>query len=58
MKAYVESKQLRLVGKAWEIKHHLKKLSRSEITLQEYLQTLNGGRVHSGSSRPKLTIVR
>jgi hypothetical protein len=58
MKAYVESKQLRLVGKAWEIKHYLKKLSRSEITLQEYLQTLNGVRDRQEHGRPKLTIVK
>ncbi|QAV14358.1 Z-ring formation inhibitor MciZ [Brevibacillus agri] len=37
MKTYVSEKQLRMVGKAWEIKAALRSWSNKELTLQEYL---------------------
>ncbi|HBZ83263.1 MAG TPA: Z-ring formation inhibitor MciZ [Brevibacillus sp.] len=37
MKTYVSEKQLRMVGKAWEIKAALRSWSSKDLTLQEYL---------------------
>jgi hypothetical protein len=37
MKTYVDEKQLRMVGKAWEIRAALRSWSNKELTLQEYL---------------------
>ncbi|WP_322112061.1 Z-ring formation inhibitor MciZ [Brevibacillus ruminantium] len=37
MKTYVGEKQLRMVGKAWEIRATLRSWSKKDLTLQEYL---------------------
>ncbi|WP_323958374.1 Z-ring formation inhibitor MciZ [Brevibacillus composti] len=37
MKTYVDEKQLRMVGKVWEIRATLRSWSKKELTLQEYL---------------------
>ncbi|QDS34585.1 Z-ring formation inhibitor MciZ [Brevibacillus brevis] len=45
MKTYVGEKQLRMVGKAWEIKAALRSWSNKDLTLQEYLtKRANAGR--------------
>lgn len=45
MKTYVGEKQLRMVGKAWEIKAALRSWSKKDLTLQEYLlRRSNAGR--------------
>ncbi|RNB68384.1 Z-ring formation inhibitor MciZ [Brevibacillus nitrificans] len=45
MKTYVSEKQLRLVGKAWEIKAALRSWSKKDLTLQAYLERRsNAGR--------------
>ncbi|GAA4709627.1 Z-ring formation inhibitor MciZ [Brevibacillus fulvus] len=38
MKTYTSSEQLRLVGKAWEIRAMLRQWAKQPITLQEWLQ--------------------
>ncbi len=45
MKQYVASNQLRLVGKAWEIRHQLRKLSAAAGSGANYklLSDLTGG---------------
>ncbi|MGG2481060.1 Z-ring formation inhibitor MciZ [Brevibacillus borstelensis] len=37
MKTYVDEKQIRMVGKAWEIRATLRSWSKKDLTLQEYL---------------------
>lgn len=37
MKVIRTENQLRMVGKAWEIKHKLREFSKSNLTLKEYL---------------------
>lgn len=45
MKTYVSVNQLRMVGKAWEIKAALRSWSSKDLTLQQYLQKrANAGR--------------
>ncbi|MGC5324460.1 Z-ring formation inhibitor MciZ [Brevibacillus sp. SYSU BS000544] len=41
MKTYVDTNHLRLVGKAWEIRATLRRLSEHPITLQELLTRLD-----------------
>lgn len=38
MKVFRTYNQLKMVGKAWEIKSKLRELSNSNITLKEYLR--------------------
>lgn len=38
MKTYVSPKQIRMVGKAWEIRATLRRWSDKQLTLQEYLE--------------------
>ncbi|TRY28055.1 Z-ring formation inhibitor MciZ [Brevibacillus sp. LEMMJ03] len=42
MKTYVSEKQLRMVGKVWEIRATLRSWSKKELTLQEYLARRSG----------------
>ncbi|WP_429858406.1 Z-ring formation inhibitor MciZ [Brevibacillus reuszeri] len=45
MKTYVDEKQLRMVGKAWEIRAALRSWSKKDLSLQEYLaRRTNTGR--------------
>ncbi|PSJ70670.1 Z-ring formation inhibitor MciZ [Brevibacillus brevis] len=45
MKTYVSEKQLRMVGKAWEIKAALRSWSKKDLMLQAYLmKRANAGR--------------
>ncbi|MCC2685608.1 MAG: Mother cell inhibitor of FtsZ [Paenibacillaceae bacterium] len=52
MKSYIASKQLCLVGKAWEVRHHLRNMLRLEendkLELRQYLASFKpnyaGGR--------------
>ncbi|TCS84071.1 Z-ring formation inhibitor MciZ [Tepidibacillus fermentans] len=37
MKVYRNQNQLRIIGKAWEIKAKLRELSQSTLTVKEYL---------------------
>ncbi|MDQ0058267.1 hypothetical protein J2T15_001045 [Paenibacillus harenae] len=43
MKQYVASNQLRLVGKAWEIRHQLRKLSASGGSHNKLLSDFTSG---------------
>lgn len=47
MKSYRTEDRLRLVGKAWEIRHYLRRLAASSLTLDDYL---NAGRRGAAAS--------
>ncbi|RJX38559.1 Z-ring formation inhibitor MciZ [Paenibacillus pinisoli] len=53
MKRYMASNQLRLVGKGWEIRHHLRKLAAAEdgMILSRFTKELPPMKVSLGSSR-------
>jgi len=38
MKIYMDDRHLRMVGKSWQIRAKLKELSRSSLTVQQFLQ--------------------
>lgn len=38
MKMYMNHKSLKLVGKSWQVRAKLKELSRSKLTVQQFLQ--------------------
>lgn len=45
MKTYVSEKELRMVGKAWEIRAALRSWHKKDVTLQAYLEKRsNAGR--------------
>lgn len=49
MKSYVTERQIRLVGKAWEIKHHLKLMLQqggNSITLMDYVIGMHSPQPH------------
>ncbi|RCW51186.1 Z-ring formation inhibitor MciZ [Paenibacillus prosopidis] len=53
MKQYVVSNQIRLVGKGWEIRHQLRKLSASSASkslVSEYTNVITGRRAQSGKA--------
>jgi hypothetical protein len=58
MKSYVTEKEMRLVGKAWEIRHHLRTLSKKaidrDLKLADYLKgsVFRTGRA-AGRTRPQ-----
>jgi hypothetical protein len=58
MKAYMEPNQMRLVGKAWEIKYYLKKVASPSVSLQDFLQSHCAHSRSSDTRRPKLTILK
>lgn len=53
MKQYIASNQLRLVGKGWEIRHHLRKLIATEdgLMLSRFTKELPPIKVSLGGSR-------
>ncbi|MNH35806.1 hypothetical protein D3C79_965240 [compost metagenome] len=54
MKQYVTVNHLRLVGKGWEIRHQLRKLSASSISkspLSEYTGVLSVRRIHPATKQ-------
>ncbi|OAS22920.1 Z-ring formation inhibitor MciZ [Paenibacillus oryzisoli] len=61
MKSYVDAKQIRLVGKAWEIKYHLQQMLQQgdpKRPLVEYLSHLYiSQKISSHSHIPQLRIV-
>lgn len=58
MKSYITDHHIRLVGKAWEIKHHLqmllKKAPSHHITLQESISILGTNASHADMQTPQL----
>jgi hypothetical protein len=55
MKSYVNEKQFRLVGKAWEIKHQLELLLQQggpTMTVADYLAGLNKPEKHPSHGLP------
>ncbi|ALS28380.1 hypothetical protein IJ21_29840 [Paenibacillus sp. 32O-W] len=58
MKKYLRERNMRLVGKAWEIRHHLRQLAKSpasrHITLHSYLAAGSP----SGARRAHLAAVK
>ncbi|WP_407942206.1 Z-ring formation inhibitor MciZ [Microaerobacter geothermalis] len=53
MKVYIGSKELRIVGKCWEIKNKLKTLSNDSLTLHQYLKTTVNDCINSTPLWPK-----
>ncbi|CAM3965676.1 Z-ring formation inhibitor MciZ [Paenibacillus alkaliterrae] len=54
MKQYVALNHLRLVGKGWEIRHQLRKLSAASLSkspLSEYTNIISVRRIQSGKER-------
>ena len=54
MKSYASGRQLRLVGKAWEIRHHLRSLlsgGDKELLITDYLTRLTGMPAGSPASK-------
>ena len=54
MKSYVSEKQIRLVGKAWEIKHQLQQMLQQgdpKTTVAEYLAGLSIPQKHNTLGR-------
>ncbi|MFF2887675.1 Z-ring formation inhibitor MciZ [Paenibacillus sp. NPDC057967] len=53
MKQYIASNQLRLIGKGWEIRHHLRKLAASgdDVLLSRFTKELPPVKVTLGGSR-------
>jgi len=45
--------QLLMAGKGWEIRAKLRQLSRTGLTLQEYLRRINAATASSRAIRPK-----
>lgn len=57
MKSYVTDQQIRLVGKAWEIRRHLRMLlfkAGAQLTLADYLQEVSASVGIAGAASPLL----
>lgn len=50
MKTYITAESLRIIGKGWQVRSHLKRLSRHPLSLKQYLERVGSPSSQQGSN--------